>query len=173
MKAMSRKGFTLIEILIVVIILGILAAIVIPQFSSATDDTRKATMLSSLKSLRTQIALYQMEHRDTPPSETNADFWNQMTKCTMEDGTAKAAGDVTDRQRSGEYRFGPYFEDVVVNALTKSSAIADAPADNVGWVYVVNGNDVKLYGVMAQTDADTGAVTYVATTDGKTAVTLE
>jgi len=43
MKRNSR-GFTLVEILIVVIILGILAAIVIPQFSSASNDARRSNV---------------------------------------------------------------------------------------------------------------------------------
>ena len=37
-----RRGFTLIEILIVVVILGILAAVVVPQFTNAADDANDA-----------------------------------------------------------------------------------------------------------------------------------
>ena len=40
MRAQVRKAFTLVEILIVVVILGILAAIVIPQFTSASEDAQ-------------------------------------------------------------------------------------------------------------------------------------
>ena len=43
-----KSGFTLIEILIVVIILGILAAIVIPQFSNASNDARKSSLASTV-----------------------------------------------------------------------------------------------------------------------------
>lgn len=45
-------GFTLVEILIVVIILGILAAIVIPQFTSASQNARVSGTLSTLQTLR-------------------------------------------------------------------------------------------------------------------------
>ena len=165
MKAMSRKGFTLIEILIVVIILGILAAIVIPQFSSATDDTRKASMLSSLKSLRTQVALFQMEHRDVPPSTTDATFWGQMTQTSNEDGTASG-----DRVRTATNAFGPYFENKVTNPVMRSTTIAAAPASGIAWVYnVVNGNDVKLFACIPDPADATGA-TFIATADGKTGV---
>ncbi len=45
----TRSAFTLVEILIVVVILGILAAIVVPQFTGATDEARQSTFITSLK----------------------------------------------------------------------------------------------------------------------------
>jgi len=68
---MARKGFTLVEILIVVVILGILAAIVIPQFTSAADETKQASLRSNLQTIRSQIELYKMKNMvapDTPPA---------------------------------------------------------------------------------------------------------
>lgn len=46
----NQRGFTLVEILIVVVILGILAAIVVPQFAGATQDARVGAFVSSVKS---------------------------------------------------------------------------------------------------------------------------
>ena len=51
----NKGGFTLVEILIVVIILGILAAIVIPQFTNASQDARKSSLSSQLQTVRSQI----------------------------------------------------------------------------------------------------------------------
>src|SRR5688500_19799867 len=65
----TRKGgFTLVEILIVVIILGILAAIVIPQFTSASQDARRNSLTSQLQTLRSQLELYKLQHLDQMPS---------------------------------------------------------------------------------------------------------
>lgn len=56
----AKKGFTLVEILIVVVILGILAAIVIPQFTNASEEARESSLKSNLQSLRSQIHLYKI-----------------------------------------------------------------------------------------------------------------
>src|ERR1700677_765251 len=63
----SRKGFTLVEILIVVIILGILAAIVIPQFTNASQNARESSLQSTLQTLRSQVQLYKLQHGDALP----------------------------------------------------------------------------------------------------------
>ncbi len=53
-----RKAFTLLEVMIVVVILGILAAIVVPQFSSATDDAKASALRSGLAGVRSAVAGY-------------------------------------------------------------------------------------------------------------------
>jgi general secretion pathway protein G len=125
-RTKSRKGFTLVEILIVVIILGILAAIVIPQFTNASEDARKSNMRSQLQTLRSQVELYKLQHRDTAP--TLAGFWTALTTKTDDTGTASAAADA----------FGPYMQDVAVNPLTNSSSVVaegTAAATTTGWYY--------------------------------------
>ncbi|MFK7816701.1 MAG: prepilin-type N-terminal cleavage/methylation domain-containing protein, partial [Gammaproteobacteria bacterium] len=51
-KTNQLKGFTLVELLIVVIILAILAAIIVPQFSASTNDAKAAALQSNLANLR-------------------------------------------------------------------------------------------------------------------------
>lgn len=55
---MRAMGFTLVEVTIVVLILGILAAIAIPRFAGATDDARASALLASLGGVRTSIAAF-------------------------------------------------------------------------------------------------------------------
>ncbi|MBS0192422.1 MAG: prepilin-type N-terminal cleavage/methylation domain-containing protein [Phycisphaerales bacterium] len=54
----ARFGFTLVEILVVVVILGILAAVVVPQYASATDDAKKQATLDQLVKLREAMGVY-------------------------------------------------------------------------------------------------------------------
>src|SRR5215213_10317384 len=111
----SRKGgFTLVEILIVVIILGILAAIVIPQFTSASQDARKNSLTSQLQTLRSQIELYKLQHLDNLPSElikAGGPNWSQFTAKTNDNGTVGTTSD---------YPFGPYLQADPKNPLNGS-----------------------------------------------------
>ena len=55
MRMRARTGFTLVEILIVVVILGILAAIVVPQFTQASSEAIKGALQSQLQTINSQI----------------------------------------------------------------------------------------------------------------------
>jgi general secretion pathway protein G len=127
----ARRGFTLVEILIVVIILGILAAIVIPQFTNASEDARKSNMQSQLQTLRSQIELFKLQHRDAPPPATDsAEFWSYMTQYTTDDiGVAPVAA------ATATAKFGPYMQQPAINPLTGTSDVAAAQGAAVGWVY--------------------------------------
>ncbi len=68
MQRRSSRGFTLIEILIVVVILGILAAIVIPQFTNASQEAAESSVKSQLQTVRSQIELYRVRNNGNLPA---------------------------------------------------------------------------------------------------------
>jgi general secretion pathway protein G len=77
-RKLLRKGFTLVEILIVVVILGILAAIVIPQFTNATQDAQGGNLRAQLASLNRQIELYRARNNNAAPITTAAANWTAL-----------------------------------------------------------------------------------------------
>jgi prepilin-type N-terminal cleavage/methylation domain-containing protein len=68
-----NKSFTLVEVLIVVAILGILAAIVLPQFQSHTQQARESAAKENLRILRNAIELYAARHNGVPPGYPHND----------------------------------------------------------------------------------------------------
>ena len=124
---MSNKttGFTLVEILIVVIILGILAAIVIPQFTEASNDARNSALKSDLQTLRSQIELYKIQHLDALPGAGTASFIAAMTGKTDIDGAVDAAG-----------AYGPYMQKIPTNQFNNLKTVdidGTVGDDNAGW----------------------------------------
>lgn len=70
MRNTVRKAFTLVEILIVVVILGILAAIVVPQFTNATQDAQGGNIQTQLDTLNNQIELFRARTNNYPGTAT-------------------------------------------------------------------------------------------------------
>ena len=93
------RGFTLIEVLIVVTIVAVLAAIVIPQFSSPVQDAMRSTLQHNLHGMEAQIQLYQLNHFGRYPTIQNNDL-PQLARATNASGEIGSAG--------ADYPFGPY-----------------------------------------------------------------
>jgi len=115
-----NSGFTLVEILIVVIILGILAAIVIPQFTEASSDAKESSLVSNLQTLRSQMGLYKIQHDDQYPNTGDggatvdavlANFISRLTAKTDILGAIDAAGD-----------YGPYMQIIPENPFQTNAA---------------------------------------------------
>jgi len=145
----GNQGFTLIEILIVVMVLGILAMVIVPQITVSTQDAKTSTLESNLATMRNAIELYAVQHNNVYPGGNGADaaaaataFVNELTKYT------NAAGATSDSVDT-DYPFGPYIKNGALptnphNSLATvvcnlSLDITDAPAAAVleasGWYF--------------------------------------
>lgn len=68
-----KRAFSLVELMIVVAILGILAAIVVPQFQSHSTQAKEAAAKNNLHIMRAAIELYAVQHNGVPPGYPDDD----------------------------------------------------------------------------------------------------
>jgi len=144
----AKRGFTLVEILIVVVILGILAAIVIPQFTEASTEAKLSSLCSDLQTVRSQIELYKVQHNDAFPGVSNvaaggthtggAGFLLAMTGGTNIDGEVDAVL---------PYDYGPYLQAIPKNPFNDRTTVelgAGAPGggDNA-WYFNTGTGDFR------------------------------
>ncbi len=152
LKSRNRKGFTLVEVLIVVVILGILAATVLPQFSAASDDAKESALRQDLQLLRSQITMYRFQHDGVYPGTTATEVVDKLTKATNLNGDTAAPG-------TAGYPYGPYLVGQmppnpynggrairVVTGAVSASAVdptEEVNGEKVGWIYSTDTGEVK------------------------------
>ncbi len=152
---MKKHGFTLIELMIVVAVLGILAAIVLPKVQGHTVQAKEAAVQDSLHTVRTQIQLYKMQHNGLAPGYINTAQAPLSTLTYQLTGTSALTGlAVASKTSSTAYPFGPYILAMPMNPYNNlatikmvSAATTDfsAAADNTtGWLYQKETASFKL-----------------------------
>jgi general secretion pathway protein G len=123
----AKSGFTLVEILIVVVILGILAAIVIPQFTNASTEAKTNSLMSNLQTARSQIQLYKVQHNDDlPGAASDTTFVEAMT------GTTNISGSKTGSD------YGPYLQQIPKNPFNDKATVdidGTVGDNNAGWEF--------------------------------------
>ena len=102
-----RSGSTSVKISIIVVILGILSAIVVPQFAEATGENKEARLLQDLQTVRSQLELYKLQHAGKSPGAGGASVVAALT------GMTDIVGDVAGAPGPGVY--GPYLEKIPAN----------------------------------------------------------
>jgi prepilin-type N-terminal cleavage/methylation domain-containing protein len=148
-----RSGFTLVELLIVVVILGVLAAIAIPQFGSNTEDAKLAALDASLAELRNAVELYYHQHGAVyPGAKKHTDgadidnaanaataFIEQMSKYSSVTGETSAT-------KTDVYKYGPYLKkgippnpfsglSTVLVDISEADITAAASSGSAGWKF--------------------------------------
>jgi len=139
------RAFTLVEILIVVVIIGILATVVIPQFSNASHQDRQNTLKDDLQYLRTQIMVFKAQHQDVPPGYPRGNFQSAPTTDTFVGQMTEHTGVNCSLSRPylPSFPYGPYLGQVPANPINNSSSIKmvannqpmPSPDGSTGWIY--------------------------------------
>ena len=141
-----QKAFTLVEILIVVLILGILAAIILPKFSNASATARASMLADDLRIFRTQTTVFQAQHFGVAAgypngnpngAPTEAIFVLHMTKAS------NASGQTAEPGTPG-FDYGLYLREIPENPVNGKNTVQmiangdNFPAagdDSHGWIY--------------------------------------
>lgn len=146
----GAPAFTLIELALVVMIMGVLAAIVVPRVSSAAHGADEAAVNADLMIVREAIVRYAAEHRQRLPGPTATLFIRQLTEYSDASGGVNAA-------KSPVHKFGPYLDQMPKSPVWEGARkfadqVAIDPVNsppkpnsslNAGWLY--NPNTGEFY----------------------------
>jgi prepilin-type N-terminal cleavage/methylation domain-containing protein len=148
------EAFTLIEILVVVVVLGILAAVIIPAVAGHTTAAKASALGTDLKLLSRFVLIYRAQHLEVPPgypggntaaAPTEQAFIDQATLSSNAAGQTAAVG-------TPGFERGPYMQRIPVNPLNNKSTIQtlangeNFPAnadDSHGWIYKAATGDIR------------------------------
>jgi prepilin-type N-terminal cleavage/methylation domain-containing protein len=142
-EKMRKEGFTLVELILVVSILGILGALVLPVYQGHASEAKVSSSKSNLHAIRAQIELYKMQHNGTLPGyergavTTETSLLLQFITTTDIDGVSSLS-----KTTYAAYPYGPYLLKVPANPFNGKSNIAystafatDVGVKDSGWLY--------------------------------------
>ena len=139
------KAFSLTEISVAVAVVGILVAVVLPQYTNTSQQSRENALRGEMQYMRTQIVVFKAQHQDIPPgypqgnaegTPTESDLLAQMT----------LHSDIACRVNEwpvGGFLYGPYLRKLPTNPINSMSTFTmvgnNQPfphADGkTGWIY--------------------------------------
>ena len=133
-----EKAFSLVELIIVVAVLGILAAIVVPQFKNYSSQAREAVAKDSLALLRGAIELYAAKHDDVPPGYNGDDVTTTPSAFFFHKQM------VLDGRYFSEIPENPFNNLDTVKIIGDSEAFPATGIGGFGWVYQPATKTIKL-----------------------------
>jgi len=150
----TARAFTLIEILVVVVLLGILALVILPMVSGSVISARESAVAHDLHMLRRYVLIYKSQHREVAPGYPDGDttqapteetFIDQLTLSSNTSGQTAPVG-------TADFPRGPYLMKIPVNPLNHKDTVqvlADGDAfpangdDSHGWIYKAATSEVR------------------------------
>jgi len=133
-----KRGFSLVELMIVVAVLGILAALVVPQFHSHVTEDKQSAARNNLHLLRVAIELYAARHDGVPPGYPN-------------DDTAQNPGFMTfllQMAKTGRYLSeipsNPFNDVKIIDFIGDAEQFPAEPTGNFGWIYKPATKEIRL-----------------------------
>jgi general secretion pathway protein G len=126
-----KPGFTILEILVIITILGILSWVVVPQLTEARIDDRESVLIGSLQTLRAQLEVYRVQHLNEYPCgkalhpADPKDFTERLTTKTNADHSFKGV-------------FGPYLKKMPTNLFNGMNNVrygTNFGAGLAGWCF--------------------------------------
>lgn len=135
-----KKAFTLVELMIVVAILGILAAIVIPAFNDNTQQAREAAARDNLRIFRNVVELYAVQHNGVAPGYPGDDSLQPPANGILRGQM------ITNNAYLSAMPKNLFNDIATVKVLTNAEAFPVAPilTDMYGWIYKPSTKTVKL-----------------------------
>ena len=135
-RATRRPAFSMMELVIVMVIMGVLAAIALPRIVGASERAKAEALAKDLAEVRNAIEVYKAEHQGRIPG---LQFVAQMTQYSDDKGT-------TSVDRDPKFPFGPYLQEIPKNPYSGKNTVrflllagqsAEARATDRGWTYNV------------------------------------
>jgi type II secretory pathway pseudopilin PulG len=146
-KAKVPTGVSLLELVVVIVFMGLVAAVVIPRMSEGSTGTTHAGLSADLAVLRNAIDMYACEHSGTYPDADN--FEVQVTQYTDISGA-------TSPTKTATHIYGPYLRKISplpVGSSKGNTAVAANSGGNVGWKYNSATGDIRANTTGAEADA--------------------